>query len=99
MMQISEVEIVLIKPRNGLIGFASLVVGGSLYLGGIGIHAKLDGSGHRLTYPTKQGGKDAPRLHHPITRAAGKALEAAIFTKLNDVMAHAGYDCPHRAGA
>ncbi|MBL3677508.1 MAG: septation protein SpoVG family protein [Alphaproteobacteria bacterium] len=93
-MKISEVEIVLIKPRNGLIGFASLVVGGALYLGGIGVHAKRDGSGYRLTYPTKQGGKDALRLHHPITRAAGKALEAAIFTKLNAVMAHARHDRP-----
>ena len=51
-MLISEVKIQLIKPQGGLIAFVSLVVGGKLYLSGIGIHRKLDGCGHRLTYQT-----------------------------------------------
>ena len=55
-MKISEVNIILIKPRNGLIGFASLVVNDALYLGSIGIHQKLNGNGYRLTYPTKKTG-------------------------------------------
>jgi len=97
MMKISEVNITIIKPRNGLIGFASLVVNDALYLGSIGIHQKLDGSGYRLTYPTKKSGTQNMDIFHPIDRTTGKAIETAIFNKLNDVMNkanyNAGYNC------
>ena len=46
---ISEVNISLIKPQNGLIGFASLILEGNFYIGSIGVHQRLDGSGYRLT--------------------------------------------------
>lgn len=95
-MQISEVNIILIKPNDGLIGFASVVVNDGLYLGSIGIHQKLNGAGYRLTYPTKKSGMQNMDIFHPINRAAGKAIEDAIFNKLNDVMTKlyddAGYD-------
>ena len=96
-MTISEVNISLIKPRDGLIGFASLVVNDALYLGSIGIQQKLDGSGYRLTYPTKKSGAHNMDIFHPIDRATGKAIEAAILNKLNEVMnkanGNAGYNC------
>jgi hypothetical protein len=44
-MQITEIQIELIKPNNGLIGFASLVVDGNIYLSSIAIHKKLNSSG------------------------------------------------------
>ncbi len=95
-MRISEVNISLIKPRDGLIGFASVVVNDALYLGSIGIHQKLNGAGYRLTYPTKKSGMQNMDIFHPINRAAGKAIEDAIFNKLNDVMTKlnddVGYD-------
>lgn len=84
-MKISEVNIVLIKPKNGLVGFASVVVDDALYLGSIAIHQKLNG-GFRLTYPTKNSGMHQGNIFHPINGVAGKALESAIFKKLNDVM-------------
>lgn len=95
-MKISEVNIVLIKPRDGLIGFASIVVDDALYMGSVGIHQKLNGSGYRLTYPTKQAGTQRTDIFYPINSAAGKTIENAIINKLNDVMKrfnnHAGYD-------
>ena len=97
-MKISEVNIILIKPRNGLIGFASLVINDALYLGSIGIHQKLNGNGYRLTYPTKKTGANNMDIFHPINREAGKAIETAIFNKLNDVMSRlddVGYDCDY----
>lgn len=101
-MKISEVNITMIKPRNGLIGFASLVINDSLFLGSIGIHQKLDGDGYRLTYPTKKTGTYDMDVFHPINRKAGKAIEAAILEKLNDVMKkannNAGYDSDFFAG-
>ncbi|MCK5384587.1 MAG: SpoVG family protein [Alphaproteobacteria bacterium] len=102
-MKISEVNIVLIKPRDGLIGFASLVINDALYLGSIGIHQKLNGNGYRLTYPTKRTGMHNADIFHPINRDAGKAIEDAVLNKLNDVMKkvdnHAGYNSDFSAGA
>lgn len=43
-MLISEVNIVPVKPNNGLVAFASVVLDESLYLGSIGVHSRLDGS-------------------------------------------------------
>ncbi len=81
-MQITEIQIELIKPNNGLVGFASLVVDGNIYLSSIAIHKKLNSSGYRLTYPSK--GKFA--IFHPIRKEASNQIEQAIFAKLKDVM-------------
>ena len=95
-MQISEVSVNIIKPKDGLIGFASLVVADSLFLSGIGIHQKLNGHGYRMTYPTRKSGAQNFDVFHPINRAAGKAIEDAILEKLNDVLnrleKHAGHN-------
>ncbi len=85
-MLISEVKIQLIKPQGGLIAFVSLVVGGKLYLSGIGIHRKLDGCGHRLTYPTRKIGTRSFDIFHPINRDAGRAIENAVMAALKDVL-------------
>lgn len=81
-MQITEIQIELIKPNNGLIGFASLVVDGNIYLSSIAIHKKLNSSGYRLTYPSK--GKFT--IFHPIHKESSNQIEQAIFAKLKDVM-------------
>lgn len=85
-MKITEVQIVPIKPNNGLIAFASVVIDGNLYLGSIGIHSRVDGSGYRLTYPTKPvGGRDL-NIYHPINKNASEAIEQAIVNKYKEVM-------------
>ena len=81
-MKITEVQIDFIKPKDGLIAFASLVLNGDVYLSSIGIHKKVDGTGFRLTYPSK--GKHS--VFYPINRIAGQAIESEIFKKLKDVM-------------
>lgn len=85
-MKISEVQISFIKPKEGLIGFASLVVEGAIYLSSIGIHQKLDGSGLRLTYPKKSTAERQYDLFHPINQEAARAIEYAIFEKIKNVM-------------
>lgn len=97
-MKISEVNITLIKPRDGLIGFASLVIDDALFLSSIGIHQKLNGNGYRLTYPTKKIGANTMDIFHPINHEAGKSIETAVINKLNDVMNRlndVGYDCDY----
>jgi stage V sporulation protein G len=88
-MEISEVNIDLIKPQNGLIGFASLVIDGDVYLSSIGIHKKLDGTGYRLTYPSK--GNHS--IFYPINKQSGMIIEQEIIKKLNDVMNKVTYPC------
>lgn len=81
-MKITEIQIEFIKPSNGLIGFASLVINGNIYLSSIAIHKKLNSTGYRLTYPSK--GRFA--IFHPINKEASNQIEQAVFGKLKDVM-------------
>jgi stage V sporulation protein G len=93
-MQVTEIDIAFVKPKDGLIGFASLVVDDQLYLSGIAIHRKLVGSGYRLTYPTRKVGETQISLFHPIRKPIALTIEQAIFEKLKDVMSKrdAGHD-------
>ncbi len=81
-MKITEVDIVFVKPHNGLIAFASLVIDGSLYLSNIAIHKKLNTEGYRLTYPSK----GSFTVFHPINKIASAEIELAVINKLKDVM-------------
>ncbi|MCB1214109.1 MAG: septation protein SpoVG family protein, partial [Deltaproteobacteria bacterium] len=76
--KISEVTIQFIKPFDGLIGFASLVLNGEILLSCIGIYHRLDGSGYRITYPTKKNQITTRPIFHPISRPLGLAIEHAI---------------------
>lgn len=83
--KISEVQIKIVKPNEGLIGFASLVLNDSLYLSSIGIYTLIDGSGYRLTYPTKKLGETNINIFHPVTSELGNQMEEAIFSKLSEI--------------
>ena len=83
---ISEVEILPVKPRNGLVAFGSCVVNHALYLGCIAIHTRPDGSGYRLVYPDRilPNGKQV-QVFHPINREAGDVLERALAEKIRSL--------------
>ncbi len=93
-MNVTEVDIAFVKPKDGLIAFASVVLDDQLYLSGIAVHRKLDGSGYRLTYPTRKVGTAEFNLFHPIRRPIGLAIEQAVFEKLKNVASKA--DAGHR---
>ena len=84
-MKITEIQITPIKPKNGLVGFASIVLDNSVYLGFIGVYTRLDGSGYRLTYPTKKIGDNSINIYHPINKETSKAIEQAVFNKLKEI--------------
>ena len=95
-MQVTEVNITLIKPKDSLIGFASVVVNNELFLSCIGIHRKLNNpDAYRLTYPAKGSGVQQFQIFHPISKLATAEVEQAILDKLKDVMSkrNAGYYC------
>ena len=75
----TDVRITPVTPQGGLRAFASLVVNGNLYLGSIAIHEKLDGSGLRLTYPTKKAGINDRTIFHPLTPDLSRAIERVLF--------------------
>jgi len=80
-MKITEIQITPIKPRNGLIAFASVILENSLYLGSIGVYTRLDGSGYRITYPTKKIGNKDINIYHPINKKTSKIIEKAIINE------------------
>lgn len=86
MKTVTEVQILPIKPRDGLIAFASVVIGNSLYLGSIGIHKRLDGSGYRITYPTKKVADKSMNIYHPIDRETSRLIEEAILKKAEEIL-------------
>ncbi len=73
-----------VKPSNGLIGIASAVIDGNIYLNSIAVYVKLDGS-YRLLYPTKIVGGKSLGLFYPINREASRAVEEAVFKKCSQV--------------
>ena len=84
-MKITEIQIIPIKPREGLVAFASIVVENSLYLGSLGVYTRLDGSGYRITYPTKKIGNKNINIYHPINKETSKTIEKAIITKMEKI--------------
>ncbi len=79
---VSEVKIEIVKPSNGLIGFASIVIDNTIFLASIAVYKKLNAQGYRILYHTK----DKFAIYHPITKEASNLIEEAIFNKLEDVM-------------
>ncbi|MCC7288985.1 septation protein SpoVG family protein [bacterium] len=91
---VSEVNIVPIKPNDGLIAFASVVVNRSLYLGSIGVHSRPNGS-YRITYPTKRLGNKELSLYHPINRDIGQQIELAVIAKCQQIFEGSDEDDRH----
>ena len=85
-MKITEIQIIPIKPREGLVAFASVVVENSLYLGSLGVYTRIDGSGYRITYPTKKIGNKNINIYHPINKETSKAIEEAIISEAEKIL-------------
>ena len=81
-MKITEIHIHPVTPCKGLVAFANLVLEGQLFLASIAVHEKRDGSGYRITYPTKGKGY----LFHPIHKPLSRALEQAIIHEVKTVL-------------
>lgn len=81
-MNVKEVQVVPVKPHNGLIAFASCVIDERLYLGSIAIYTKLNGQGFRLVYPTKKIGNTNIPIFHPVNKDMAEAIHKAIVEKL-----------------
>lgn len=85
-MKISEVSIELVRPKDGLIGFASLIIEDDIYLGNIGIMKRLDQESYRLLFPTRKVNDKSFNLFYPISKEMGQKLEDAVTKKLKEVL-------------
>jgi len=74
-----------VKPNNGLVGFASFVLGGALYCGSVAIMTRPAG-GFRLVYPTKQLAGRELHIFYPINGSAGRLIEEVVIAKYEEVM-------------
>ncbi len=78
-LAVTEVDFQPIRPRQGLLGFASLVLNHSLRIAGIAVYARPDGSGIRLVFPERMLPHGAKiELICPITRPCGELLTQAV---------------------
>ena len=84
-VKISEIQIIPVKPKDGLIGFASFVLDEKYYVGSIAIFTRLERSGYRLAYPTKKIGDKNINIFHPITPEVGKVIEDVVNEKVNEL--------------
>lgn len=82
---VSERNITPIKPVNGLVAFGNCIINNSFYIGSIGIYKRRDGSGYRITYPTKTVGSREINVYHPITKEAHDTIERALIEKCEEV--------------
>lgn len=89
-LNVTEVEIIPVKPHGGLVAFASCVINNQFYLGNIAIHTKPDGSGYRLVFPVKvlPNGKEIQCVH-PVTRGVGDLILQVIIRKFEALIASA----------
>ena len=80
-VRISEIQIIPVKPNNGLVGFTSFVLDNRYYVGSVAIFTRLNGAGYRLVYPAKRVGENNINIFHPINFETGRAIEEVINEK------------------
>jgi len=83
--KLTEIQIIPIKPQNGLVGFASFILNDRLYLGSVGILTRPKG-GYRLAYPTKKVGDKNLNIFYPINKEFAQLIENEIVRHFEDVM-------------
>ncbi|MFH1363318.1 MAG: septation protein SpoVG family protein [Candidatus Omnitrophota bacterium] len=81
-LEISEIQILPVKPQNGLVAFCSFILNSQFYIGDVALYTRPDGLSYRLLYPTRKlpNGKIVS-CFHPISKQAGEEVEIAVTSK------------------
>ena len=84
-MKITEIKIKrLITPKEGLVGFVSMVINGWLFVGNIAIYSRLNSENRiRLVFPQKKILDEIIIFMYPINANSYFELEQAVFDELN----------------
>ena len=87
-LEISEIQILPVKPQNGLVAFCSFILNNQFYVGNIAIYTSPSTyDDFRLVYPSKilPTGKQI-NCFHPINREAGNAVKKSIISQYEKLM-------------
>lgn len=83
--KVTEIQIIPVKPKDGLVAFASFIFDNSFYFASIAIHTRPLG-GYRLTYPTRKSPTNSLPIFHPINKAIASAIEEAVISKYEEII-------------
>jgi DNA-binding cell septation regulator SpoVG len=87
-ISLSEIEISPVKPRNGLLAFASFVLADSFFVGDVAVYSRLDQSGYRLVYPMKTLHNGARvNVFHPIRKGVAQEMERQVTQAYEELLA------------
>lgn len=84
--KVSEIQIIPIKPKNGLVALANFTYDDAFYFASIGIYTRPHG-GYRLTYPTRKTPNESISLFHPINKEITSMIETAVIEKYERLIA------------
>ena len=78
-LKLSEISITPLPSKNGLIGFADLLVNGTFKICNIAIHTcPSTSTGIRLVFPTREHNGVRLKTFYPINRVAYDVLAIAV---------------------
>ena len=83
--KISEIQIVPIKPKDGIVAFVSFVLNEAVYLSSVAVMTRPQG-GYRLVYPTKKIGDRSIGIFYPIKKDFAGQIEKDVIEQLEKVM-------------
>lgn len=85
-IQISQVEIIPFRPRDGHLGFATLVINDSIWIGDLAIFSRTEG-GVRIGFPKKklQNGTIVD-ICKPVNQETENLIEQAILEKYESLL-------------
>ena len=88
LLKIDEIQIVPIRPLDGLVGFASCVINNQFYVGNIAVYSSPSSrDGFRLVFPTKKlASGQVVDCFHPINKEAGELVTSAIIKQYVELM-------------
>jgi DNA-binding cell septation regulator SpoVG len=90
MMQnkVSDIQIIPVKPKDGLVAFASFTFDSLFYFASIGIYTRPLG-GYRLTYPTRKTLSSSLPIFHPLNKEIASAIETAVISHYEAIISDA----------
>jgi DNA-binding cell septation regulator SpoVG len=96
-LKVTEVHIHFIPQNQGLFALARIVLNDALVIDGIGVHQKRHGDGFRLTYPNRRlNNGEVVTIAHPIQQELSKAIETAVFQKIEAIQKDVDQDDRYR---
>ncbi|MBA7616203.1 hypothetical protein ES703_23499 [subsurface metagenome] len=87
-IQVSEVTVIPVKPKKGLLGFCTFVLNDAFFIRDVAIYNTLSNEyGIRLVYPGRRSSSgDILNTVHPINRSADEAVLKEVAKEFERVI-------------